>query len=569
VRRAASGETFEVSTETTNWCPNMLGVLPADNLAPRMTRFFDAGLVGELAQLLQGMSVGVCGYSSEQYVRRLTEQGLECELFGPYSNGPSRSHDEIYFPDIANMAQFQKRYDGVICLGVGERLFSVNRDNVLRYLARHATKAIVLSWAVSKQAGDGHLNPRSNFSVIYRLWKLGFRINARTTLLVRSHCSVDALKPGLMVFSRGKAPRSFAERRAVRRIVGADIERLKANNRNNSSLVNAIVGKAVRLILSAQKHATNVANRLRVLSYDTTRFLRKPPRRAMDSQTGGGTHFFHPVCFTCGKHFRFVRLALISLGKCEPRIKQIYIYMDKGDPLSIAECEQLRTESQYPISFRLTKYPMSSWGPKVQLSELRAYREIAKQMSAGDFLVKFDSDVLFLSNKIFQFVANSKAASIGTHVSKLHDSEGQEEYMQGGCYFIGAKELCAIISIPVASSTFAPTKWGEIPEDQFFSSLLRRCGAKPLYNDFLYFDPVFIASGTEDNQLDAALQAIPSTAGVLHFEGNQWDKVDRSNMRRTADRLFGPLPPTLNPYPPETARKNRPFSIVNRVPASR
>jgi hypothetical protein len=543
-----------MSTGEADRLPKMLDARHADDLTPQKTRFFDAGLTGELAQLLQGKCVGVCGYSSELYVRRLKEHGLECELFGPHSNAPSGTDDEIYVPDIAKLEQFQKQYDGVICLGVGERLLGINQDSFLDYLARHASKTIVLSWGVSKQVGDIELNPRSNFSVIYRLWKLGFRIHARTTLLVRSHCSLDALKPTFMVFSRRNAPRSFAERRAMRRIVGADIERLKASNRSNSSLVNAIVGKAVRLILSVQKHATNVANRLRVFSYDATRFLRKPPCRATDSQTGNGTHFFHPVCFTCGKHFRFVRLALISLGKCEARIKQIYIYMDTGDPLSIAECEQLRTESQYPISFRLTKYPMSSWGPKVQLSELRAYREIAEQMSAGDFLVKFDSDVLFLSNRIFQFVANSEAGSVGTHVSKLHGSEGHEEYMQGGCYFIGAKELCAIISIPVARSTFAPTKWDEVPEDQFFSSLLRRCGVKPLYNDFLYFDPVFIASRTDDNQLNAALQAIPSTAGVLHFEGNQWDKVDRSNMRRTADRLFGPLPPALNPYLPETVR---------------
>ncbi len=560
---------FEMSTERTDWSPSMLDAPHVAGLAPREARIFDAGIIGELALLLQGKSVGICGYSPELYFPQLRDHGLECELFDPNSNASHRSDDEFYVPDIAKTSQLQTQYDGVICLGISERVLGNEQSSFLDKLATHAAEIIVLSWAMSSHADDGHLNPRSNCYLIYQLWKRGFWIRGRTTLLMRAHCSLDSMKRALMVFSRDRAPSSFAERRAVRRIIGADVERLKANNRQNSSLTNAIVGKAVRLMSSVQNCSTNFSDRLRVLGYDATRFRRPRSRLVVSPQTGDGIHFF-PVCFTCGKHFRFVRLALLSLGRCAPKIRKIYIYIDKGDPLSSAERAQLRAESQYSIIFRVTKYQMSSWGgPKFLLSQLTAYREIAEQMSTGDFLVKFDSDVLFLTNEIFHLVANSKAGSVGTHVSKLHGSEGQEEYMQGGCYFIGAKELSAMMAVPIAKTALAPTKWGKMPEDQFFSGLLRRCGVKPFYDDFLYFDPVFIASGVEDNRLDAALQAIPSAAGILHFEGNQWDKVDRSNMRRVADRLFGPLPPALNPYLPATARKNRLFSAADRVPASR
>jgi hypothetical protein len=558
-----------MNTERTDWLPNMPDAPPADNLPPHKAKVFDNGLTQELALLFQSKSVGICGFSSRFYVRRLRAHGLECELFDLNSNAPDRSDDEFYVPEIAKRPQFQKKYDGVICLGIGERLLGKDQDSFLDSLAKRATETIVLSWATSMQAGDGILNPRSHSYVIYQLWKRGFWINGRNTLLVRAHCLLDSLKPALMIFSRVKAPRSLAERRAVRRLVGADIERLKKSNRGNSSLPNAIVGKAVRLMLSIQNYWTDVANWLRLIGYDAMRFPRSQPRQVKIPLVGNDTNFF-PVCFTCGKHFRFVRLALLSLGRCAPRIKKIYIYIDKGDPLSSAEREQLRAESQYPIAFRITKYPMSSWGgPKFLLSQLKAYREIAGQMSAGDFLVKFDSDVLFRSNEIFHFVSISKAGSVGTRVSGIHGAEVQEAYMQGGCYFIGANELSTIVAIPVASAAMAPTKWGKMPEDQFFSGLLYRCGVEPLYVDFLYFDPVFIASGTEDNQLETALQAMPSTAGIIHFEGNQWDKVDRSNMRRVADRLYGPLPPPLNPYLPETIQKNRLFSAAERVPASR
>jgi hypothetical protein len=543
-------------------------VSPADNDAPReVQKYYDNDFAEELALLLHGRSVGVCGHSSVLYIQRLREQGLECELFDQNSNVATGSNDEFHIPEFAKELRLGKQYDGIICFGVGERLFGKDQDKFLDGLTKHSKEMIVLSCAIEEKSGDGFENCRSNSYVIYQLRKRGFWINARTTLLVRTHCSLDRLKPGLMVFSRSRVPRSFAERRAVKRILGADIERLKVSNRGNSSLAKAAVGKAIRLMSLVQERATKAANRLRVLSYDATRANQQFPCMDMSKRTRDPRFF--PVCFTCGKHFRFVRLALLSLSRCAPPISQIYVFMDKGDPLSELELEQLRAESQYPVIVRLTEFPMSSWGPKVQLSELKAYREIAEQMSANDFLVKFDSDVLFLSSEIFQFVAKSNAGAVGTHVSKLHDSEEQEEYMQGGCYFIGAKELRAIVSIPVAITALAPTKWGEIPEDQFFSGLLRRCGVKPLYNDFLYFDPVFIASGTEDSQLDASLKAIPDTAGVLHFEGNQWDKVDRSNMRRIAARLFGPLAPVSNPYHPASTRQNTLTSGAERVLASR
>jgi hypothetical protein len=540
---------------------------PGDLALSEAKGTFDAGLTEELALLLRGMSVGVNGYANGLYIRQLRARGLECQLFDQENKHLNKAtNEQPRMPEAVKVSRSGKEYGATLCLGVGEQLLANNQYEFLDSLAKHSREMIVLSWSVKGRSEEGFENPHSNSFVIYQLWKRGFQINARTTLLVRTHCSLDWLKSGLMVFSRSRVPRALAERRAMKRIIDGDIQRLQLNNRSNSPWHIAAVGKAARIVSLVQRSATKAANRLRVLSYDATR-TNRPPRIEMSVRARGEMQFF-PVCFTCGKHFKFVRLALLSLDRSRAPISRVYIFMDKGDPLSDAECEQLRAESRYPITFRLTKFPMSSWGPKVQLSELGAYREIVKQMSDSDMLVKFDSDVLFISSEIFQFVTRSMAGAVGTHVSKLHASEGQEEYMQGGCYFIGAKELRAIVDIPIATTALAPTKWGEIPEDQFFSRLLARCGVKPVYNDFLYFDPVFIASGSEDRQLDASVKAIPVTAGVLHFEGNQWDKVDRSNMKRVAERLFGPLPPVLNPYHLASSRRDSLASRDERIPAS-
>src|SRR5262249_46606742 len=176
-------------------------------------------------------------------------------------------------------------------------------------------------------------------------------------------------------------------------------------------------------------------NLLRLLCYDATRLIRWDYRTVPSRPMVNSTVFF-PVCFTCGKHFKHFRLALFSFGQCAPPAKEINVYMDKGDPLSDAECELLRSESRYPLNFQRTAHRMAWGGPKLVLSELNAYREIATRMGAQDYLMKFDSDVLFLSDKIFRFVATTGAGAIGTSVAQLHGAEGQEgDYMQGGCYF--------------------------------------------------------------------------------------------------------------------------------------
>lgn len=508
--------------------------------------FFDEALAEELAMLLTGKSVCDLGCGMGKYVRWFRKRGFECDGFDGNPNTAELTDGECRPLNLAEPAQLPKQYDAVISLEVGEHIPRQYEAIFLDNIARHAKSTIVLSWAIPGQEGDGHVNCRANSHVIFQLWKRGFRFDPVTSMQLRANCSLDWLKHTLMAFSKRRSSHSEAEKKALLKIVLADIERLKRNNRSNSSLSGALAGKTVRSLLSVKDRATKFLNLIRLYRYDAARLLWPEPRD--NDQHQPHRPLFFPVCFTCGKHFRFVRLALLSLAKCNVPIKRISIFMDRGDPLSILQRQQLQAECPHQIDFPLTQYPMASWGPKVQLSELQAYRAVAKEMSSYDFLVKFDSDVIFISSRIFELAADSQMAAIGTPVSKLHESELSEDYMQGGCYFIRAKELKQITAIPVARSSLAPSKWGEIPEDQFFSSLLRRCGAKPGYDNFLYFDPIFIASGVERSQLLSRLKAMPETAGVLHFEGNKFDRVDRSNMKVVAEEFFGPLPPILNPY---------------------
>jgi hypothetical protein len=339
-----------------------------------------------------------------------------------------------------------------------------------------------------------------------------------------------------MVFSRTRAPCSSTELRAAAQIVFNDLNRL---NRSNNSLKGAFMGKLSRILPHLKGKLQNTTDVARLLRYDAKNLLRS---RVNPSERMEDPRFFFPVCFTCARHFETLRIALSSLDILAPSVKEINIYMDKADPFTAVQCELLRSESRYPLSFRQTVYPMSPPGLRVILSELYAFQKLAEQMRTGDFLVKFDSDVIFLSDTIFQFVANGGAGAIGTGVNEIHPSV-RNDYLQGGCYFIVGAELRAMVNSRITATALALLREHSILfEDQFISPLLRQCGTKIVRNKFLYYDPALAEPGLDETELEARLRAIPATASVLHFEGN------KSNMRRAAEKLLPSLAAVWNRY---------------------
>lgn len=250
---------------------------------------------------------------------------------------------------------------------------------------------------------------------------------------------------------------------------------------------------------------------------------------------------FFPICFACEKHFELLRIALRSLGKWALQVKHITICIDMNDQLSGEQCRLLRSEARYPLNFQQTVYPMSPPGPRVILNELHAFRSMAAQMRPRDYLLKFDSDVIFLSDSIFHFVADAGADAVGACVTEVHRTL-QEKFMQGGSYFIAGSALQALVDTRVATTGFSLLRrHSYLSEDQFMSWLLHRSGVQIIYNTFIYSDAILAEPGLDDRTLETRLPAIPKTASVLHFEGN------KSNMRRVAERLVPYSPRFFDP----------------------
>ena len=276
----------------------------------------------------------------------------------------------------------------------------------------------------------------------------------------------------------------------------------------------------------------------RLLGYDLRNVLRS---RSGQGRKIGGRSMFFPVCFACSKHFELLRIALQSLSRWVLPIKEISIFVDKNDPLSAEQHRLLLLETRYPLKFQRTPYPMSPPGPRVVLNELHAFRRIAAEMCLRDYMLKFDSDVIFLSDSIFRFVSNAGADAIGTCVTAVHPTL-QEKFMQGGSYFIAGAALQRVVDAWISNTGFSLLRRHPyISEDQFISALLRRNGANILYNTFIYSDAILAEAGIDDKTVASRLPAIPKTASVLHFEGN------KVNMHRAAEKLFPDLLATLIP----------------------
>ena len=344
------------------------------------------------------------------------------------------------------------------------------------------------------------------------------------------HCLI--ILHTVMVFSKSRASLSLTELKARTKIITQDFKRL---NKGNSSIIRASIGKTLRTYSWLGGKMRDTIFAARILHYDAKNLLRS---RIDEKQQNENHKSFFPICFTCKRHFEFLRIALYTLGIQAPPVKEVNIFIDKADPFDTSQCKLLRSELRYPLIFHQTVFPMSWAGAQVILNELDGFRQLVTQIKTQDFLVKFDSDVIFLSDAIFHFVASCEAGAVGTAISHLHPSNYVYDYFQGGCYFISGANLRAMLDLPITGTALGLwSKCSNLPEDHFMCELLRKCSTKIAYEHFLHSDSFIEEPALDEKGLQSQLRRIPSTASVLHFEGK------KINMRRIAERLFPSLPP--------------------------
>merc|ERR1712232_984285 len=97
-------------------------------------------------------------------------------------------------------------FDYILSLEEMEHIPKEFEPNIWNHLTKHASKGLVISWAVKGQPGNGHVNCQNNEYVIEHLEQRGFKYNQPSTMNIRAQ---SAKCPGtpwfqktLMVFEK-------------------------------------------------------------------------------------------------------------------------------------------------------------------------------------------------------------------------------------------------------------------------------------------------------------------------------------------------------------------------------
>lgn len=503
------------------------------HFSPEQGYFFDASLAGELTLLLEGMSVCDIGCGLGKYVQWLRDRGFDSDGYDGNPNTRELTRGLCSTLNFAEPVRLSRRYDAVMSFEVGEHIPKQFEESFIDNVASHARRLVVLSWAVPGQDGDGHVNCRSNLHIIRQFNRRGFRFEPLAAQMLRANCSLYWFKQTLLVFSRRRAPYSWSEWRAWFKILDGDLDRLKPNNRSNSPLFNAAVGKLVRTCSDLNADRRKLVNKWRLLHYNLRRYRIGEPRGS-----GSAVSFF-PICFTRAADFEFLRLSILSLCRSAANVKEIHIYSDPADPLSRSQMDQIRDDCKQPLVFHLAKYRASIYGPQVRLNELYACEQLLQRMPDDAYLMKFDTDVLFVSARVFQEVSESNRAAVNVGFPGLSDRQGPAV----GCCFVRARELRGMVGSRVEgeaagiydlSSTLSGIKGSETGQGTWAVERIA--------------DGFSSSSSTDGAATAAAVRRLSTTSSLVSFRDPQSRIVDKARMQLAAEAVLGALPASRNPY---------------------
>lgn len=140
-------------------------------LAAGLASFFKK----EKAKSIVDMGCGFC-----VYLRHFIEEGLNCDGFdgNPFTEELSNNLGKVL--DLSLSIEFEKKYDWVLSLEVGEHIPKEYESVFIENLHKNNTKGIVLSWAVKGQGGEGHVNEQDNYYIKNIFQELNYKNDLET-----------------------------------------------------------------------------------------------------------------------------------------------------------------------------------------------------------------------------------------------------------------------------------------------------------------------------------------------------------------------------------------------------
>jgi len=141
-----------------------------------------------------------CGMGN--YVKTFQENGIGAAGFDGNPNTPDLTNGMCKILDLSKEILFDKQFDWVMSLEVGEHLPKEFEEIFINNLHNNNKYGIILSWAIEGQGGHGHINEQNCDYIKSKFNKLGYFNDTIIESEMRTHASLWWFKNTIMVFRK-------------------------------------------------------------------------------------------------------------------------------------------------------------------------------------------------------------------------------------------------------------------------------------------------------------------------------------------------------------------------------
>ena len=141
-----------------------------------------------------------CGLA--RYVSQFIENGIDATGYDGNPKTPELTGGLASVLDLAIPITFEKPYEWILSIEVGEHLPAHYEDIYIQNLHNNNEKGIIMSWALEGQGGVGHYNERNNDYIKPKIMALGYTNDLEAENTLRQSASLWWFKNTLMVFRK-------------------------------------------------------------------------------------------------------------------------------------------------------------------------------------------------------------------------------------------------------------------------------------------------------------------------------------------------------------------------------
>jgi SAM-dependent methyltransferase len=179
---------------------NFNGYWESKNVIP--AHYNDERIANYLNSFLKNKKVVDLGCGLGYYVKYLKNNNIDIDGYDGNPYTPELTDSLCNVLDLSKEIIFEKKYDWVICLEVGEHIPEQFENIFIQNLHNNNLEGIILSWAVEGQGGDGHVNCKNNEYIKSIFSKLGYTNDIIIENELRNISTLDWFKNTIMVFRK-------------------------------------------------------------------------------------------------------------------------------------------------------------------------------------------------------------------------------------------------------------------------------------------------------------------------------------------------------------------------------